>query len=116
MGEQKRFVVADFSEIPALPCPCGMSRRAFIDSSDGCASFHVVEIKKDAQLHYHKNHIEIYYILEGAGVMELDGEKVPVKPGVSVFIKKYCRHRAIGKLKIVNVSLPVFDPEDEYFD
>ncbi len=27
-----------------------------------------------------------------------------------------CRHRAVGKMKIVNVSIHAFDPEDEWFD
>lgn len=116
MAEQKRFEVADFSEIQMVPCPCGMSRRAFVDSSEGRVSFHVVEIRKEALLHYHKSHVEIYYVLDGTGFLEVDGTRVPVKPGISVLIKEYCRHRALGNLKIVNVSLPVFNPEDEWFD
>jgi hypothetical protein len=27
-----------------------------------------------------------------------------------------CRHRAVGQLKVLNIVLPVFDPEDEWFD
>ncbi len=27
-----------------------------------------------------------------------------------------CRHRAIGKMKIVNIPIPAFDPHDEWFD
>ena len=30
--------------------------------------------------------------------------------------KPGCRHRAVGKMGIVNVSIPPFDPEDEWFD
>ena len=59
---------------------------------------------------------EIYIILEGEGYMELDGEKIPVKPMTSVMINPGCRHRAVGDLKIINVPIPAFDPEDEYFD
>ena len=54
--------------------------------------------------------------LEGEGFMELDGDKVPVKPGNTVYIPAGCRHRALGQIKIANVSVPSFDPEDEYFD
>lgn len=116
MNNKKRFITVDFSELHAVACPCGMSRRAYMDSSNGRFSFHVVDIKKDALLHYHKKHIEIYYILEGRGFLEADGEKIPVKPGSSLLIEEYCRHRALGDLKIINVSLPVFDTEDEFFD
>jgi mannose-6-phosphate isomerase-like protein (cupin superfamily) len=59
---------------------------------------------------------EIYFVLEGEGYMELDGERVPLKPHTSVLIKPGCRHRAVGRLRIVNVPIPAFDPADEWFD
>jgi hypothetical protein len=31
-------------------------------------------------------------------------------------IEPGCRHRAVGNLKIINVPVPKFDPEDEWFD
>lgn len=76
----------------------------------------MVDIEIDAQVHYHKKMTEIYLILEGEGFMELDGERIPVKPMTSIFIKPGCRHRAVGKLKIINVPIPAFDPADEWFD
>jgi hypothetical protein len=48
--------------------------------------------------------------------MELDGEMIPVKPMTSIFIKPGCRHRAVGKMRIVNIPVPAFDPRDEWFD
>ncbi len=27
-----------------------------------------------------------------------------------------CQHRAVGRMRIVNVSIPAFEPEDEWFD
>jgi mannose-6-phosphate isomerase-like protein (cupin superfamily) len=75
-----------------------------------------VEIEADARTHYHKKTTEIYVILEGTGEMELDGEKVPVRPMTSIMIKPGCRHRAIGRLKILNIAIPKFEPADEWFD
>jgi len=40
----------------------------------------------------------------------------PVKPLTTVMIKPGCRHRAVGNLKIINVPIPKFDPEDEWVD
>jgi len=80
------------------------------------ASLHVVDISVEARTHYHKKLTEIYYILEGTGQMELDGELVVVGPGSTVLIKPGCRHRAIGKMRIINVPVPAFDPDDEWFD
>ena len=59
---------------------------------------------------------EIYLVLEGTGHMELDGQVVPVKPFTAIYIKPGCRHRAVGRLKILNIPVPAFDEADEWFD
>ncbi|MCH8218380.1 MAG: hypothetical protein IH892_16605 [Planctomycetes bacterium] len=59
---------------------------------------------------------EIYLVLEGEGYLELDGIKVPVKPFTAAFIHPGCRHRADGKMRIVNIPIPAFNPADEWFD
>ncbi len=112
----KRYQIARPDELPGVDCPCGETRRAFVDDPDRIASLHVVDISTEARTHYHKRLTEIYYILEGEGEMELDGERHAVKPGDAILIKPGCRHRAIGRLKVLNVPVPAFDPEDEWFD
>ncbi len=115
-AETRRFRVAKLTELDPVTCPCGETRRAFAEATTGPASIHLVEIREDARTHYHKKLTEIYLILEGEGEMELDGERVPVGPMSVVLIHPGCRHRAIGKLRIVNIPIPAFDPEDEWFD
>jgi len=112
----KKFIIAELDSIEDVSCPCGSSKRAFMEDEDGVASLHVTTIEEDSRVHYHKKMTEIYYVLEGEGTIELDGESHPLKPGVSVMIKPGCRHRAVGKLKIINVPVPKFNPEDEWFD
>ncbi len=87
-----------------------------MDDRDGVVSLHIVDISTDARTHYHKQLTEIYYILEGEGEMELDGERHAVRPGDAILIKPLCRHRAIGKLRVLNIPVPAFDPADEWFD
>lgn len=111
-----RFQVVDLTRVPAVPCPCGSTRRAFVEDADQTASVHLVEISEDAKTHYHKRLTEIYYVLEGQGEMELDGKRLPVAPGTAILIKPGCRHRAIGRLTILNIPIPAFDPQDEWFD
>jgi hypothetical protein len=48
--------------------------------------------------------------------MELNGELIPVGPLSTIFIEPGCRHRAVGKMRIVNIPIPAFDPHDEWFD
>ena len=103
-------------EISPQRCPCGFARRAFASPENSVATLHLVDIQEDARTHYHKKLTEIYLVLEGEGEMELDGKRFPVKPMTSILIKPGCRHRAIGKMKIVNIPIPAFDADDEWFD
>ena len=116
VGGAVRYLVAQLDETPGTPCPCGTARRAFLTPDNAVASLHMVEIKQEARVHYHKRMTEIYFILEGEGHLELDGERVPVRPNTSVLIKPGCRHRAVGRMRILNIPIPAFDETDEFFD
>jgi mannose-6-phosphate isomerase-like protein (cupin superfamily) len=111
-------IVADYSAIEPVRCPCGWARRAFADVPDAPASVHRVEVEVDAHTHFHRAHTEIYYILECApgAAIELDGERVAVGAGHAVMIPPGVRHRAVGRMTILNVVVPPFDPADEWFD
>jgi mannose-6-phosphate isomerase-like protein (cupin superfamily) len=111
-------VIADLAALDPVGCPCGWARRAFGDVAGAPASVHQVDIEADAQTHYHRDHTEIYYILDCAAdaALELDGERVPVRPGVSIMIPPGVRHRAVGRMRILNIVVPPFDPADEWFD
>ncbi len=105
------YMIADFDEIGAIRCPCGFAQRAFVSPDNPTATMHIVDIKEDARAHYHKKLTEIYFILEGIGHIELDGKKVAVKPLTAIFIKPGCRHRAVGRMRIVNVCYSRLRPE-----
>jgi mannose-6-phosphate isomerase-like protein (cupin superfamily) len=111
-------IIADYSAIEPIRCPCGWARRAFVDVPNAPASVHRVEIEVDARTHYHREHTEIYYVLESApgAAIELDGERVPISAGHAVMIPPGVRHRAIGPMTVMNVVIPPFDPADEWFE
>jgi mannose-6-phosphate isomerase-like protein (cupin superfamily) len=113
-----RYEIADFSQIAGVPCPCGTARRAFGDVEDFPATVHVTEISADAQLHYHKRLTETYYILECGpdAQMQLDDEIIPLRAGLCILIRPGIRHRAIGRMKVLIIALPKFDPHDEWTD
>jgi mannose-6-phosphate isomerase-like protein (cupin superfamily) len=113
-----RAQIVDFAEIPGVRCPCGTARRAFADVPDFPATVHVTEISENAELHYHKRLTETYYFLECGpdARMQLDDEYVDVRPGLCVLIPPGVRHRAIGKMKVLIVATPKFDPADEWLD
>jgi len=84
-----RFEIVDFDQVPQVPCPCGTSRRALADVADFPATLHRTEITGRAQAHYHNRLTETYYVLgcDPDAQIELDGQSVPVKPGLCVVIR-----------------------------
>ena len=115
---ERKWKFADFSQIPPVACPCGMARRAFKGVDEFPGTLHVTEISEDAQRHYHRKLTETYVFLECQpdAKMELDGEQLPVKPLQAIVIPPGVRHRAIGKMKVMIIAIPEFDPNDEWFD
>jgi mannose-6-phosphate isomerase-like protein (cupin superfamily) len=80
------------------------------------ATLHLTDISEAARTHYHKKLTELQLVLEGEGHMELDGERVALRPMTAVLVKPHCRHRAVGNLRCVIVPVPAFDADDEWFD
>ena len=112
------YEVVNFADLAGITCPCGVARRAFADVEDFPGTIHVTEISANARLHYHKRLTETYYFLECGpdAAMQLDDATIDVQPGMCILIRPGVRHRAIGKIKVLIVVLPKFDPEDEWFD
>jgi mannose-6-phosphate isomerase-like protein (cupin superfamily) len=110
--------VVDLNSIPAVPCPCGVARRAFGDRVEFPGTVHLTSISQDAERHYHRNQTEVYIVLECSegATIELDGDSYPVAPMTSVLIPPGVRHRAVGEMTVLIVCTPNFDPTDEYFD
>jgi mannose-6-phosphate isomerase-like protein (cupin superfamily) len=112
----KGYVVRHHARVKPTRCPCGASRRIITHLDTPKASFHIVSIRRNSRTHYHRRLTEIYHVLEGTGRLELDDDVVSLRPGTTVLIKPGTRHRAVGRLKIVNVVVPAFDEGDEHFD
>lgn len=68
--------------------------------------------------HYHKISEELYYLLEGRGVMEIDGEEQEVGPGDAILIPAGAWHqiRAREALSFLCCCAPPYAHEDTYFE
>ena len=113
---ERAWRLVDFSQVPGVPCPCGTARRAFAEVAEYPGTIHLTSISADAELHYHKRLTETYYFIECGpdARMQLDDDIIPVRAGMVVMIPPGVRHRAIGKMTILNIVFPKFDPTDEF--
>ncbi|MCI0683519.1 MAG: cupin domain-containing protein [Gemmataceae bacterium] len=114
---EKGYLIRRLAEAPTVPCPCGQSTRPLTRADTAACNLHVTFIT-DSVRHYHRHCTEVYYILEGRGKMDLDGDMVDVEAGMIILIEPGTRHRlwsAEGVQTIV-FGVPALDPKDEYFD
>ena len=67
--------------------------------------------------HYHQLSEEFYYLLDGRGVMEIDGEEREVGPGDAILIPAGAWHRirALEPLRFLCCCAPPYAHEDTYF-
>jgi mannose-6-phosphate isomerase-like protein (cupin superfamily) len=67
--------------------------------------------------HYHNMTEELYFILEGAGEIELDGERRTVRPGDAIFIPPGAWHTILATepLRFLCCCAPPYSHEDTYF-
>ncbi len=96
---------------------CGWRHRLISreDAGTGVAAWaHAVDID-GARPHYHKRGTELYYVLEGEGVVVLDGERYPVKKGSLVHIPPGVVHAAEGRMRVLVVGIPDIGEDDLFF-
>lgn len=70
------------------------------------------------QRHYHKLAEEIYFILEGRGRMEIDGEARTVGPGEAILIPPGAWHTIESEeaLRFLCCCAPPYSHDDTYFE
>jgi len=115
-ASQPRFRIVDFAEIPGVPCPCGIARRAFTDDPVYPGTVHRTDIDRTAEPHYHQKLTELYYVIscEPGAVLRLDDEQIPLHADMLILILPNVVHCLIGVAKLLIVVLPKFDPSDEF--
>lgn len=112
-----RILVRHEGESPRERSTCGWRDRLISHEdreSQPAAWAHAVDID-GARLHYHKRSTELYYVLEGEGVVLLDGEEHPVRQGSIVHIPPSVVHGVRGRMRVLVVGIPDI-AEDDYFE
>ena len=68
--------------------------------------------------HFHKVSEELYFVLEGGGAIEIDGEVQPMKEGSAVLIPAGAWHQITAvtpTLRFLCCCAPPYSHEDTYF-
>ena len=100
-----RIVWRDVADVKPWAETCGQIRPVLEEKDCAAAEVHHLEIT-DARLHYHERTDEIYYVLDGAGRMQLDDAEIELHKDVTVYVPRGVKHRAWGNLKVLVVCIP----------
>jgi mannose-6-phosphate isomerase-like protein (cupin superfamily) len=77
-----------------------------------------LEPGQETDRHYHRESEEIYFVLEGKGTLELDGESREVGPGDAALLPPGSWHqiRAATALRFLCCCAPAYSHEDTFFE
>jgi mannose-6-phosphate isomerase-like protein (cupin superfamily) len=78
-----------------------------------------LEPDQATQRHYHRATEEIYFVVKGSGMMEVDGERTQIRPGDAVLIPPGAWHtlenNGTSELRILCCCVPPYSHEDTFF-
>ncbi len=111
LSSQKPFTTKDGSQIRSIldrtNAPVENQSLAEATVPTGCAT----------ERHYHKLSEEFYFVLEGSGIMEIDGTVQNVTFGDAILIPPGAWHQitASSTLRFLCCCAPPYAHEDTYF-
>ena len=112
LSAQPPFTTKDGSTIRSIldrtNAPVEMQSLAEASLPAGCAT----------QRHFHKNSEEFYFILEGRGLMEINGEIREVGSGDAILIPRHAWHQITAQepLRFLCCCAPPYAHDDVFFE
>jgi mannose-6-phosphate isomerase-like protein (cupin superfamily) len=109
---QTPFITRDGSEIRSI-----LDRTNALVRNQSLAEARV-GAGEATERHYHKASEELYFVLEGTGVIEIDGESREVRAGDGILIPPGSRHQITARsaLRFLCCCAPPYSHDDTFFD
>ena len=112
LADQKPFTTADGSTIRSIldATNAPVEKQSLAEAS--------LPAGGSTERHYHKLSEEIYFMLEGEAVMEIDGDEKKVGPHDAILIPAGAWHQITSTtgIRFLCCCAPVYSHEDTYFE
>jgi mannose-6-phosphate isomerase-like protein (cupin superfamily) len=110
--------VSSLAAAPPFTTKDGSTIRELHHTDEQSLAEATLEPGHAADRHHHARTEEIYFVLEGTGELELDGEKRRVAPGDAALIPPGTRHqiRAETRLRFLCCCAPPYRHDDTFLD
>ena len=116
------MTIRNITQQPPFTTKDGSTIRSILDRANAPVRHQslaeaTVPVGQPTQRHWHRESEEFYYILEGHGTMEIDGEMHPVGPGDGILIPPGAWHQitAVETLRFLCCCAPPYAHEDTFF-
>ena len=120
---RRTMTVQNLATQPPFPTKDGSTIRSILDRTNATVrnqSLAEASVPAGAstQRHYHRLAEEFYFILDGSGEMEIDGETRAVGPGDAVLIPPGAWHTIAARetLRFLCCCAPPYAHEDTFFE
>ena len=108
------ILVRHESEVPETESSCGLE-KGLCGIIDGGAARACSMALTNVEAHFHKRTTELYYVLDGQGVVQLNGEEHRVRKGSFMHIPPGVVHSFTGQAKVLIVGVPAISTDDDMF-
>ncbi len=79
----------------------------------------LIQLREGVKSHYHAQHDELVYVLQGKGVMTVGDERQVIKAGDFIMLERGKVHSVVNKsaepLVAISIMAPPFDGEDRVY-
>lgn len=114
-SQSTQAIVRHEGTAPRERSTCGWRHLLISRHDENVAAWaHVVDID-GSRPHYHRQGTELYYVLDGEGTIQLDGQSHPIRTGSIVHIPPGVVHSAQGRMRVLVVGIPDISDTDLFF-
>jgi mannose-6-phosphate isomerase-like protein (cupin superfamily) len=115
-----RRVTVRYADQPALPATPNREFRYLVNEDAGCLEItqFVGVIPPGKAPHHSHTYDEVIYVIEGDGIVHVDGTQVPMGPGTCIHLPPLVLHclenRGDRNLRVLGVFYPAGDPASRF--
>ena len=106
------------NDLPGMSAPSPVESTLVKQiASDSLSTAFVIWIKGGVRHHFHAEHTENIYVLEGSGVMELGESSFVIGPGDYILVPKGTVHSLVAStpVKVLSIQTPQWIADDRIF-
>src|SRR3954468_14536892 len=110
--------IAAVSKVPPLTTKDGSTIRELHHTANQSLAEATLEPDQATERHYHRATEEIYFVVKGSGLLEVDGDRQMIRPGDAILIPPGAWHtlenNGTSELRFLCCCAPPYSHDDTF--